>query len=179
MSKLPTHIRLVDTKGEDPALPSPKTTVGKRSTRKGEQLRLDLDGEHHEKRVVLVAMDSIHGRMFSDLIFALRPQIVLDMRHAIRFDLPGTSRAQIFARFTEVQAFYATASIPWHELKASDFMIDRGSLSHRLHHEILERTEHQIMILLPAPNHARYLRSYLNRKLSERAEQDWEIKEVI
>ncbi|MCO6426039.1 hypothetical protein [Sinorhizobium meliloti] len=153
-------------------------TTGKRRAIRGEQLRFDLDGATEEKRVVLVPMSMMHGRRFAEIVSEMKPKIVLDMRHAIRFDLPGTNRSHIFAQFTSVAAFYTTASLPWHEFTPADFMLDRGKLSQRLHHEIFEREEDRIMILLPDTLQATWLRTYLNRRLSEWAKSDWRIEEA-
>ncbi|WP_354345803.1 hypothetical protein [Phyllobacterium ifriqiyense] len=155
-----------------------KATTGHRSSGKDVQLTFDFGQARHEQLLTIVAMDSIHGKTLCNLILTLRPQVAVDLRHAVRFDLPGTNRHQIFSCFNETRTFYTQASIPWHELKPADFMTDRTSLSHRLHHEILERSESALMLLLPSLEHSRYLRSYLNRKLSEKADQPWRIEEV-
>lgn len=181
MNKRPPHIRLVDILPGPVATAesSPRATVGKRRVVKGEQLKFNLDGSHEEKRVMLVPMNNMHGQRFAELVSNLRPKVVLDMRHAIRFDLPGTNRSHIFAHFSHFEAFYTTASLPWHEFNSADFMLDRGTLSQRLHHEILERPEDCILILLPESVHAKWLRTYLNRRLSESAKTDWHIEEIL
>ncbi|MGA1834271.1 hypothetical protein [Rhizobium wenxiniae] len=142
-------------------------------------MKFDLDDARREKRVIIVPMNFIHGHRFVELVATMKPKVVLDMRHAIRFDLPGTNRSNIFARFANVEAFYTTASLPWHELSTADFMLDRGNLSQRLHHEILERAEERVMILVPEAMHARWLRIYLNRRLTEAAKSDWLVEEAI
>lgn len=179
MKTAPPHIRLVVSEPASTQVKPEKVTVGKRRPKRGEQLKLDLESGRDEKRVVLVAMGSIHGHRFTDLIVTIKPNIVLDTRHAIRFDLPGTDRSYVFAKLNAVSAFYAKASIPWHDLKAADFMADRGPISQRLHHEILERAEKRIMVLLPDIEHLSLLRSYLNRQLSGSANNDWRVEEVV
>ncbi|WP_156392777.1 hypothetical protein [Rhizobium sp. Root482] len=179
MKKILSHLRLV---ASDPALTravQERVTVGKRKLKFEEQLSFNLEGEVQEKRVILIAMAPLHGRRFMELIASIKPKVVLDTRHAIRFDLPGTSRSYVFARFASIHAYYAKAHIPWHELRAADFMLERGPLSNRLHHEILEREEDCIMVLLPDAEHLGLFRSYLNRQLSTSSKMDWRIEEAV
>lgn len=179
VTKQTNHIKLVVSGFVQADKADFRTTIGKRPARKGEQLVLDLGEIPHEKQLTIVCMDSIHGKTLCNIISNLRPQVAVDLRHAVRFDLPGTNRDQVFMRFNEAKTFYTQAGLPWHELKPADFMADRTSLSHRLHHEILERAEAVILLLLPSPEHSKYLRSYLNRKLSEKAGHPWRIEEVV
>ncbi|MDW9776535.1 hypothetical protein GOA89_33170 [Sinorhizobium meliloti] len=178
MKKISPHLRLVASDALPTQAIQEKVTISKRKPKPGEQLSFDL--EHgQEKRVILVAMAALHGQRFTELIASIKPKIVLDTRHAIRFDLPGTSRSHVFAKLASVHAFYTKASIPWHELRAEDFMVERGPLSQRLHHEILEREEDCIMVLLSDAQHLRLFRSYLNRQLSSSSSRDWTIEEAV
>jgi len=178
VKKILPHIRLVVSEAAVPSEAPNRVTVVKRRTRQGEQLKLDLTGCHEEKQVFLVAMGTVHGSRFMELIHSIKPKIVVDTRYSIRFDLPGTSRDHVFAKFSNLQAFYSKASIPWHQLSASDFMVDKGPISIRLHHEILERAEDRIMVLIPDTQHLRLLRSYLNREVSKSSEVNWRIEEA-
>ena len=180
VSSPPTHLRLVT---DAEAAASLAGTAPKRrgvAVAEGEQLTFDFWEEQDPQRlIVLVAMDAIHGRTLCELILRTKPRVALDMRYAVRFDLPGTNRTQVFLHFHETNTMYSKSSIPWHQLKAADFMIDRGPISQRLYHEVLERNIDPIMLLVPQPDHARFVNAYLNRKMSEHVDHAWRIEQAV
>jgi hypothetical protein len=128
--------------------------------------------------VAIVPMEQIHGERFHAAFDKIRPKVVIDLRHAIRFDLPGTNRLAIFRLFSKVQTFYTIASLPWHQLEARRLMTENWDLSERLTHEVLERRQSPVMLLVPLTEHAIMLRSYLNRVLNERAKISWCMEQI-
>lgn len=175
------HLSLVDTKespcGVDGRKPIQRS--GQVMAPLGCQLPLPLGGDAESKKIVVVAMDHMHGAQFRSLILSLKPRTVIDLRHLIRFDLPGTSRAEIFSCFSRVHALYVNDSLPWHELQPRDFMTDGNSLSHRLSHEVIERDNSPIMLLASKVEDARLLASYLHRITSSSMKGAWVIEREV
>ena len=160
-------------------MPAPrKVSAGKKKFAVGEQLSLDLGQAVYKKNIVIVAMEFMHGLTFESIIDTFDPKITLDLRHAVRFDMPGTNRNQVFSKFKSHNTFYTQANLPWHQLTPADFMLGESEISQRLAHEILERQEANIMLLVPNQQFATYLRTYLNRKLSELFSDNWRIEEA-
>lgn len=130
------------------------------------------------KRVVIVCMDSVHGRVLNDTILKVRPKTVLDLRHAARFTLYGTDRDTVFMHLNAVRSHYRIAAFPWHQFTARDFMVDASGLVPHVRHELVEREDSPVMLLVSKPEHAAMLASYANRLLSERSAQSWSIESV-
>lgn len=145
----------------------------------GYQLSLPFDDQAVLTQIAIVAMDHIHGVQLCRLILDLKPRKAVDLRHLIRFDLPGTSRTEIFYYLSSVHTLYVKASLPWHQLQPRDFILDDTPLSQRLNHEIVEREESPILLLASKKDEARYLTAYLHRVLSSRAKRPWKIEQVV
>ncbi len=175
------HLKVVDS-GES----SDGETGRKSRLRSGEtmaplgyQMPLPLENESDSKKIVVVAMDDVHGTQFCSLVINLKPRTVVDVRHLIRFDLPGTSRKEVFSCFGAVHALYVNASLPWHELQPRDFISEDGTLSQRLSHEVIEREDSPILLLASKEPNARFLASYLHRVLSSQATCPWKIEQAV
>lgn len=136
------------------------------------QLTFEFYQVEHNKMTIAV-MDTVHGIEFCDIVSELRPKVVLDMRRSVRFDLPGSSRSHIFRQFSKNGTLYSRASLKWHDLTPSDFMLGENSLSIRLKHELLEREESPLLILVQKSSHAQLLHSFVNRQLQESGKDNW------
>ncbi len=157
------------------AAPQPSRTM----TPDGYQFFLPFDETAVKTQIVIVAMDHIHGVQLCRLILDLKPRTAVDLRHLIRFDLPGTSRTEIFQHFKNAHTLYVKASLPWHELQPRDFITDGTPLSQRLIHEVLERKDSPVLLFASKRDEARYLTAYLHRVLSSQAKHPWKIEQVI
>lgn len=147
-----------------------------RSAQRPQQLKLPFDLPSEPELIIkIVAMDSVHGRLLNEILEQFEPEVVLDLRHAVRFDLPGTSRQLVFSHLSRLHAHYSVDSIPWHAIQPTDLMTMQWGLSPRLLHELLHEGSSRLLLLVPKPDHARLLASYLNRVLSEQSTQEWEM----
>ena len=146
-----------------------------------EQLDFSFDDVDFEPdiRIFLVPMDDMHGGRLCETLDTIRPKLVLDLRYVIRFDLPGTSRTQVFKRFHSLQTLYIKDSLPWHDMERRDFIAGDVSISHRLRHEVVERDQTPILIFVPKIEHVRYLGSYLNRILAPQSKKTWEVVSAV
>lgn len=142
------------------------------------QLSLPLD-DRMAKQIVIVAMEHIHGIRLCGIIRDLMPKVAVDVRHLIRFDLPGTSRSEIFSQFAMLHTLYVKASLPWHTLTPRDFMLETIPLSQRLSHEVVERDDTPVLLLASRKVEVRYLTTFLSRALSAQARSPWKIVEAI
>ena len=125
--------------------------------------------------VEIIAMNNLHGKRLCELIISKKPKVVMDLRHLIRFDLPGTSREQILNYFRATKTLYVRDPIPWHNMKRRDFISGDRVISQRLEHETIERKQSPVMLFVPKDEHVNLLAAYLNRVFSERSECPWTI----
>lgn len=160
-------------------LPAPDVFPEVRSPRapSNEQLCFSFDDEelHDSHRIEIVSMDGLHGKRLCELILSKRPKVAVDLRHVIRFDLPGTSREQVLSYFRATSTLYVREPLPWHILQRRDFVSGGKTISQRLEHETVERKQSPVMLFVPKDEHVRFLTAYLNRVCSNRAEGRWEI----
>lgn len=145
-----------------------------------EQLCFSFDDEvsHDNHLVEIVSMDGIHGKHLCQLILENRPKVVVDLRHVIRFDFPGTSREQVLRHFRAASTLYVREPLPWHDLHRRDFISGDRILSQRLEHETVERKQSPVMLFVPKAEHVSLLTAYLNRVFSSRREGRWKILTV-
>lgn len=160
-------------------LPAPEVVDESHRSRArfGEQLSFSFHDVEVKRgqRIEIVAMDGLHGRRLCELIMLKKPKVTLDLRHVIRFDLPGTSREQVLSYFRATNTIYVRDPIPWHDLQRRDFMSGNRIISQRLEHETVERKQSPVMLFVPKHEHVKFLTSYLNRVFSMRGEGPWEI----
>lgn len=160
-------------------VPSPASARGVVGSPKRQQLTLPFESASEiGKRVIIVSMDSVHGRRLNESILTMRPKTVLDLRHAARFTLYGTDRDTVFRHLSVVQSHYRLSSFPWHQFSMKDFMDDVSGLVPQVRHELVERQDTPVMMLVPRPEHAAMLQTYVNRLLSERSMQTWSIESL-
>jgi len=175
-----TILRLITKESHD--LPATELVAEARRSRvrSGEQLSFSFaDVEVRDgHRVEIVAMDGLHGRRLCELIMTKKPKVALDLRHVIRFDLPGTSREQVLSYFRATNTLYVRDPVPWHALQRRDFIAGEKVISQRLEHETVERRQSPVMLFVPKEEHVRFLTAYLNRVFSNRGDGYWEITAV-
>lgn len=173
-------LRLITKEHYDISAPEVVDEANRSRARSCEQLTFsfyDVETQHGQ-RIEIVAMDGLHGRHLCELIMSRKPKVTLDLRHVIRFDLPGTSREQVLSYFRATNTLYVRDPIPWHDLQRRDFISGNRIISQRLEHETVERKQSPIMLFVPKDEHVKLLTSYLNRVFSMRGEGPWEILSV-
>lgn len=141
------------------------------------QLELDL-GDDRVRRILVAAMDRIHGLRLHELVTEVHPVVVLDLRNTIRFDLPGTNRDRFLEIVSRVQSSYMRAPMTWHGDLRAPVHIDLV-LPVRLHHEVVERHDGNLMLLVNKPEHALRISSMLNVTLSQNHIKKWDIEQVM
>ncbi|MET0376525.1 MAG: hypothetical protein ABW128_20015 [Rhizorhabdus sp.] len=142
------------------------------------QMSLVFD-EQTIRRIVLVAMDEIHGSRVQNAIFSLRPSAVVDLRHAVRFDLPGTSRRRFFDEMEKVGALYVRTPVEWHRLETKPMAVNAAVLPVRLRHEVIERNKGHMLLLVPKSTHLRFIASALNLAMSSEHISGWKLEQVV
>lgn len=141
------------------------------------QFRFNFDVEP-VRRIVLIPMDEIDGVLLHQLVFELTPIAAMDLRHAVRFDLPGTNRSRFFGDLRLAQTLYIREPIEWHELMLSPFAVDSTLVPMRLFHEVIEREDGHVMLLLPNKQSAVVMASALNLALTQRKTHGWRIEQA-
>lgn len=144
----------------------------------GFQLGLPFEGDGGVQRILIVAMDEIHGSQFLALLRSVRPKAVVDLRHLIRFDLPGTNRDEVFYNLSHLRSLYVNASVPWHQLRRQDLISNDTSISQRLDHEVVERQDSPLVLLTAKKSELFEIAAYLNRSLSTRSNRAWKIEQA-
>lgn len=144
------------------ALSLSKTTF-KTSSRES-QLEFDF-GNSHIRRVLVAAMERIHGARLHELLYELHPTVVLDLRNTIRFDLPGTNRDLFLGRISELRSCYVRAPMEW---KAGPTSGHDGNdlypLPDRVNEQVLDIREGNVMLLVNRSIHAAHISSLLDKK---------------
>lgn len=173
-----THPMLRLVTKESYELSVPTEVSGARSrVASNEQLSFSFedDDRFDGRRIEIVSMDGLHGKRLCELILSKKPRVALDLRHVIRFDLPGTSREQVLSYFRAANTLYVRDPLPWHALQRKDFIAGNRVISQRLEHETVERKHSPVMLFVPKDEHAGFLAAYLNRVFSTRGGEPWEI----
>jgi len=166
------HLTLVENSSSTPTSVAPRRL----KTDSQGQLQLDLkDGNIRHIRII--AMDVVHGAKLSTMFDRLQPTTVLDLRKTLRFDQPGLSRYSFFNQLSRIRSAYFKEPIEWPKLKAYHLSSSQP-LSARVYHEVVERWDGHLVLLVSKAEHARYLEVALNRALSERRSDGWDIEQV-
>lgn len=162
--------------GEDPSLDAThrrEHTVPEHSG----QFRFNFDVEP-VRRIVLIPMDEVDGAVLHQLLCELAPVAAMDLRHAVRFDLPGTNRNRFFNDLKLTDTLYVREPIEWHALELSPFVTDSNLVPVRLFHEIVEREDGHVMLLLPDKKSAVIMASALNLALTLKRTHGWRIEQA-
>lgn len=165
------RLRIVD--GSDDCHPTP-TIV--RHDDDG-QLEFDLGEDDRVRRILVAVMDRIHGEHLHTLVAEIHPTVVLDLRNTIRFDLPGTSRDRFLDIVSRVSSSYMRAPMTWQSDLRGPVPINY-TLPIRLHHEVIERSDGNLMLLVNKTEHALRISSLLNVALSKNSFKRWHIQHV-
>ena len=91
------------------------------------------------RRITIVAMDEVHGKQLHLILNDLRPNVVIDLRYSVRFDIPGSSRTMFFIELERIQANYLRVPVEWHLLAPRPIDVSNHDIPHRLHFEVVER----------------------------------------
>lgn len=165
------HLRVVD--DSDGWRPAPKIV----RPDDDRQLELDLGDDDQIRRILVAVMDRIHGARLHDLVTEIHPAVVLDLRNTIRFDLPGTNRDRFLKVVSQVRSSYMRAPMAWHADLCGPVVADYV-LPVRLHHEVVERSDGNLMLLVNKPEHAFRISSMLNIAFSKSRMRKWDIEHV-
>jgi hypothetical protein len=138
-------------------------------------MELDLGDDDRVRRILVAVMDRIHGTRLHDLVVEIHPAVVLDLRNTIRFDLPGTSRDRFLDSVSRIRSSYMRAPMPWTADIGGPVLVDYD-LPVRLHHEVIERSDGNLMLLVNKPEHAFRISSILNVALSKKSLRRWDIQ---
>lgn len=96
----------------------------------------------------------------------------------IRFDLPGTSREDVFHAMHMHHTFYVKDPLPWHRLDAKAFAKLDAPVSQILVHEIVDRGADCVLVFVYRQGDARLIASHLTKVLSERMRGPYKIEEA-
>jgi hypothetical protein len=128
------------------------------------------------KQIVIVAMDEIDGAHLRQLLDVTQPRYLLDLRHVVRFDNPGSSRDHFFNHLSKSRASYARDPIAWHTIDVAPFAVDADLLPARLRFEVIEQLHDNVVLLVSKPTESRKLASVLNLALSRESTSNWVIQ---
>ncbi|MGF7054761.1 hypothetical protein GGC47_003965 [Bosea sp. OAE752] len=145
---------------------------------KGWQLPLPFDDKPLGPTVLIVSMESMNGPTLRNLISERKPASAVDLRQLIRFDLPGTSREDVFRILNVNRTYYVKDSLPWHRLDARALATLDAPVSNVLLHEIADRRADCIFVFVYRHEEARSIASHLTKVLGPRMEGPWRIEEA-
>jgi hypothetical protein len=145
----------------------------------GYQFELPLEHATEQRLIVLIPMDEIQGWKFKEFVACFEPNIVFDVKHFARFDLPGSNRLDAFHAFKSIGAEYRCDPLPWHEINPRLLIVEKDLFSKRILDPIVSKTEiNSICYLLQNSGHVRLLSGYLEGWLSHESEHSWRIVEA-
>lgn len=142
------------------------------------QLSLPFDDAPIGPTILIVPMEAMNGPTLRGLISERKPTSAVDLRQLIRFDLPGTSREDVFRTLHAHHTHYVKDPLPWHKLDARALAKLRGPVSNALVHEIAERGADCILVFVYRHDEARSIASHLSKVLAERMEGPWRVEEA-
>lgn len=139
-----------------------------------DQLSFDLQ-QDPLKQIVIVAMDEIDGTHLRQLIDLTQPKFLLDLRHVVRFDNPGSSRDHFFNLLSKSKSLYTREPIAWHSIDTAPLAVDVSMLPARVRHEVVEQHHSNVVLLVSKSAECRKLASVLNLALSRDRATNWVI----
>lgn len=157
---------------------SPRQKIDATSIPKDWQLSLPFDDKAIGPTVLIVSMESMNGPTLRNLINERKPASAVDLRQLIRFDLPGTSRDDVFRALSVHRTYYVKDSLPWHRLDARALATLEAPVSNVLVHEIADRGADCIFVFVYRHEEARSIASHLTKVLAPRMDGPWRIEEA-
>lgn len=148
------------------------------STPKDWQLPLPLGDAQSGATILIVSMDAMNGATLRGLISEWRPDSAVDLREMIRFEIPGTSREDVFRTLRIHQTHYVPDPLPWHRLDARAWALLEAPISSKLVHEIAERSPACVFVFVQKHDEVRSIAAHLTKVLSERMRGPWHIEEA-
>ncbi|MCL6698884.1 hypothetical protein LZ496_08840 [Sphingomonas sp. NSE70-1] len=155
-----------------------KRSKGKRAVRPrlSDAGQFSFDLQHNAlKQIVIVAMDEIDGVHLRQLLDVTQPKYLLDLRHVVRFDNPGSSRDHFFNHLSKTKSLYTRDPIAWHSIDTAPLSVDADMLPARVRYEVVEQHDNNVMLLVSKPTESRKLASVLNLALSRDRATNWVI----
>lgn len=145
----------------------------------GHQFTLPLDGQNQYRQIFIVPMDEIHGRRLCNLIVGTMPKTVIDLRHVIRFDLPGSNRKKIFRCLETSNSQYTRLPISWHLIQAQDIMSGKDLFPDQLTQEIIKQKETPTLMLVASKIQTRLLITFVSQVISSCTRSPCKIEEIV
>lgn len=142
------------------------------------QLPLPFGENRPSTTILIVPTEFMNGPALRSIISERRPRSVVDLREMIRFDLPGTSRDDVFRTMRLYNTFYVSDPLPWHRLDAKAFAMLQGPISSVLFHEIVERKSECVLVFVFRHDESRLIVAHLNKILSEQMRVPYSIVEA-
>lgn len=152
-----------------------RPAVRQRNTSDLKQLDLPLSNAPPHRLITIIAMDIIHGCRLHETLVDLKPAVAIDLRHVVRFDLPDFSRLKFFADLSATNALYVRAPVEWHRVETRPLVDNRDSLPSRVRHELVEREDGNVLLMVAKTEQQRHVAAHLNFLLSELHRSDWRI----
>ena len=144
----------------------------------GYQLSLPFAESAEDCKIFVAVVDEIHGLHLCDVIFEYRPEKVIDIRHLVRFDLPGIFREMFFNLIDRANSKYIRIPIPWHQLSIREIMSGQAPISNELIRAIVETKDGRLLLLVSSFSEAERLEIVINRVFSEVATCPWNVERI-
>jgi hypothetical protein len=142
------------------------------------QMSLPFDEKPTELSIIIVSTETINGETLKKIINDYKPQSAVDLRQLIRFDLPGTSREDIFRTFLSQRTHYIRDSLPWSHLDEIQILKSKSPLSNVLMHEIVKKGANCVLVFVYKRKEVYPIARHLNNIISSKVKTPWRIKEV-
>ena len=141
----------------------------------GHQLPLPLDDKSIKRKIIIVIANETHGRTMCKLIEDEEPHSVLDLRHLVRFDMPGITREVFFEQLRMYSSRYVRIPISWHKLSQRDFMSGNVCIPIELTREVTADDARTRVLLVSTEREASGLAVFINEVLSMEEKESWKV----
>ena len=141
----------------------------------GHQWPLPLDDKSISRKIIIVITNETHGQSMRKLIEDEEPHSVLDLRHLLRFDMPGISRDVFFEQLRMYSSRYVRIPIAWHKLSQRDFMSGNVCIPAELTREVTADDASTRVLLVTTEQEASELAIFINGVLSLEAKESWNV----
>ena len=144
----------------------------------GFQLPLPFDDEIVELDFFVVAANELEGFDLCGIISELSPIEIIDLRHVVRFDFPGSNRKHFFQCVKNVSAEYILEPVPWHKMSIKEIMGGGDQALNVILSNLLSGKRGRILFMVTTFSEIEKLEICINFLLSTEGNQSWKVERI-
>ena len=131
--------------------------------------------ESELRRIVVIAMEDLHGSLLVHGLSTLNANVVIDTRSVVRFDLPSMNREFFFRILSGSATQYLRQPLDWPASKGVRLATSTSLVTERMRHELLDKSNRNLAFLVSKSHHAAMLASEVNLVLTTGNQTNWDL----